>query len=344
MKDKDKKEEILPPLPGPTEAPIVGIPGLLAGFARSFATNVSFVLIAMFKGTIGWWFRVPIKMFRPYAINPWAIFFELAQQEGTKLTPAFITKTIRNEGFKIVQLNVLPFLFANAIVGGVLFNVYTISGDYLKSLSPTHQCWHDFSAGAIAGCVQTLLSTPLARFHTELQKADFVKRRHDGLHKISNDVYKQIPGEKHKHLFRGMGYNCIRDTAGFSMFFGVFESLSYYGKIFNSKLWKFDRNSHNSRPTTLACADGLIVIGSGAFAGAAYQSVVYPLDKLKKEVQNVKKLTNQTSNLRIASSIVQHNGVGSFFRGIAPQLVRVMPPSALGLFVYELTSEWIQKL
>ncbi|KAI8896705.1 mitochondrial carrier domain-containing protein [Globomyces pollinis-pini] len=340
------KPTMLPPLPGPELAPVVDIPSLIAGFVRAFATNGMILLVSIVKGSIQWWFRVPIKMFRPYAVNPWVTLTEMANTQKKDLNARFVAETLRNEGWSLVRLNVLPLMAANAVVGAILFNSYSITAKLLTSTD--YSTFAHYIAGAFAGSIQSVLATPLGQIQKLINRADIVERRHHGIHRVTIDALKSQSIPLHLksrvlYFYKGVLFNTVRDSIGFGLFFGVFNTLSVSGKAMTSRLWARKHGQHRTR--SLAAADGVVVIGSGALAGVAYQSIVYPLENLKTQVRQVQHTSNKShSKFQIARTLIYKNGFKSIFQGITPQLLRAMPPSAMGLFVYEMASEWIDSL
>lgn len=134
------------------------------------------------------------------------------------------------------------------------------------------------------------------------------------------------------------------------MFFGVFEGLQRTGRKFTNKIWGYKYEPELSilksdRPLSLKITNAFVVITSGAIAGAAFQSVVYPLDTMQRQNMFLQHDSNKrSSGLSWALKMLKNNGVGFYYRGMGAKLVMAMPPSALGLFVYEISSDWIQQL
>jgi hypothetical protein len=346
---------LIPPVIPPSAA----LPGLLAGFTRTLVTNFSIGIIGIFREAILWWFKVPIKMFRPYSVNPWMIFSELAEHQSKPYGPNFIHSTLKKEGFSILRLNVFPLMIANGLVGAVLFHSYTLSHNLLKRGGYNDYYMSNFWAGAIAGFNQTLLSVPLDNLSKSIIKGEFLKHRHIGIHSKIYTNFIEMPFNKHqrfKYLYKGVRFNMMRyylidnrDTLGFSMFFGVFEGLQRTGRKFTNKIWGYKHEPELSilksdRPLSLKVTNGFVVIMSGAFAGAAFQSMVYPLDVMQRQVMVVQHSNKLYLGINTAIKMLKSNGVRFYYRGMGAKLIMAMPPSALGLFVYELSSDWIQQL
>ncbi|KAJ3301260.1 hypothetical protein HDV03_001081 [Kappamyces sp. JEL0829] len=346
----EKNTEVLPPLPGPLESPQL-YPGLLAGIARQLVSNTSIILLGLTKEFLQYWFRFPVKMFRPYAVNPYTVFNEMAGQQATW---SFIWRTSRKEGFKLLALNVVPLLLANSFVGAVLFNTYTLS-HYLLREQSINVPIDAFLSGAIAGATQSFLANPLYRIQRSLEGNSHATHRHKGVVSLYKAAYLKLPAGLPRlgYLYKGIQYNLFRDCVGFSLFFGTFENLSQLGNRAVARLFDVPRHSLQretrfehlaERPRPVAIAQGLVTVFSGGMAGAAYQSFVYPLDQLHLSVKLAKSThppSHPNTRLDWAVDHVSRNGFRSLYNGMSTALLKAVPASAIGLFVYELSSDYI---
>ena len=345
--EKDKEAaKLLPPLPINNAEPTGYLPSILGSITRTIVSNLSIAAIAVSREVITWWFRAPIRFFRPYAISPYSVFNELNNGASSW---RFIFETTRREGFNIVKLNVLPLLLLNSTIGMVLFNTYTISLHYLKSVQ--HSLLNPFACGFFAGTTQAIIANPLYRIQKSLSKTAHADNRRTGVLKLYLETYhNNLPKgglEKLRYLYKGISYNLLKDSVGFALFFGTFESSSHLGKLMIRRIWGESASSHffnnnkgsTARPRELAVASALVTISSGALAGAMITSFSYPMDRLKYET---KKFEN---NMKSAVAHVHQNGgMGFLYRGISNVLLKSVPASSLGLFVYEVTSDWIVSL
>ena len=274
-------------------------------------------------------------MFRPYAINPWMLFNDMAQKEGKSMTIGFLHQTIQRDGWRMLSRNVFPLMLANGAVGTIMFQSYTVTCSFLQSTTKSKY----FIAGATAGVTSTIFSRPLDRF-TKLVSYRMV---HDKLsfHEARKAAVKFLPlgFDRVNYLYKGLSYHLVRDSIGFGVFFGVFETMQSFGKTLTSST-HFIPN----RPKELALADGCVVIFSGALAGASFQLISYPLETLKKKARELRKIHPEKSISEVNRIVIKHIGVRGLFKGAFSQLIRVMPPSAMGLFVYEISKDWLGKI
>jgi hypothetical protein len=349
-KEKAEESPQLPPLPGPLSDQSSLFPGFIAAIARQIMANSSIIILNITREFLQFWFRFPVKMFRPFAVNPYLVFNEMAGNQAASWK--FIWKTSRKEGFRMLGLNVLPLLLANSLVGAVLFNTYTLSNHLLKSAKSNF--YDSFASGAVAGATQSLLSNPLYRIQKSLEKDSHAVNRHKGVLSLYGNAYRNLPVKgwsRFTYLYKGVFYNLLRDCVGFSLFFGVFENTNYFGKKALAMYFKapfYQRESRaehfkhlKERPASLAFAQGLSTVVSGGMAGMAYQSFVYPLDTFHFQVKQLQKHYTQTNQFILAYRNLKKESIRSLFQGMGSTLLKAVPASAIGLFAYEVTSDYI---
>ncbi|KAJ3415413.1 hypothetical protein HDV05_005007 [Chytridiales sp. JEL 0842] len=292
-------------------------PGVIAGIAKSFATKSAFAITAFSKGLLKYWFKVPLKFFKPAAVNPYMVFHAMAAQDGQKPSFNYIAKSVKSEGFSLISKNMLPLLVANSIVGAVLFNTYSYTFDALSNSSldtadpdsKGHYA-HPFVAGAIAGAAQSIVSTPLDNLNRRINIAEIIaSRKNEGVIGVVSKAIKTTlfvpsttPFDRAKFLWGGLGLTATKDTVGFSLFFGVFESLRKSGKRAASHLHSSlfvaprtptatpppqeeeeeheEQQKRRKHPLSLTLLNVAAVIAAGSLAGISYQTVIYPIDRL----------------------------------------------------------------
>jgi hypothetical protein len=107
--------------------------------------------------------------------------------------------------------------------------------------------------------------------------------------------------------------------------------IKYYSKLCISHL--FSSNVKRDHSISFGVANAAAVIVSGGMAGLAYQSTTYPLDRGRRLAKRLADRKRQTWTFDKRRSFVR-----AVYRGMGPQLVRVMPPAAIGLLVFEIAS------
>ncbi|KAJ8330448.1 hypothetical protein BDV3_003076 [Batrachochytrium dendrobatidis] len=264
---------------------------VLAGIVRTLATNTSLVFVGVVKSALRWWFRVPVKLFRPYAVNPWLVFHSMAKAQGSSFSLQFVHHTLRKEGIHFFSRNAIPLFIANAAVGITLFNAYSVA---MSRLSLSNVDLHPFMAGCIAGASQSILATPLDAIQKIIHPKDLVQNHHHGIHRITKSILSQVLPTtmlgKLQYLYRHWQFNTIRDAGGFSLFFGVFEGVRKWGRVGVAAWMTREQDTLTKRSYAHIGCDGLVTVFAGAAAGAAYQGFTYPLDQLSELATSVKSI------------------------------------------------------
>ncbi|KAJ3045702.1 hypothetical protein HDV00_007828 [Rhizophlyctis rosea] len=398
-----------------TATSAAALPGILAGIAKSLATKSAFAMTAFGKGLLKWWFRFPVKLFRPHIVNPWMVVGKMAEKDGRQLNAQYLRGVVAEEGFSVLGKNMLPLLFMNACAGAVLFNVYGLTVDYLAS--PELELHHPFIAGTLAGASTAVIATPIDNIRSRIDPMHLVDNRKEGMlrftYRTVKDVLPPGPMDKARVLYKGLGFTAVKDGLGFGMFFGIFEGLRKIGKGAVADFFgrgptrghyqgfgNYERDEPadskgissslpRARQSFLhTAANSAVVITAGAAAGMGYQLVIYPVDNIPAVVaaHKLSKIMDPISAEAVAATVapsyaedgfhnnnfrgvgaatasggatnlkgsaqsaipsftwrevfqvIRQSGLRPFYKGITPQLIRVMPPSAVGLFAYEVAS------
>ncbi|KAJ3251085.1 hypothetical protein HDU77_006144 [Chytriomyces hyalinus] len=361
--------------------------GVLAGFARTAAFQGSLLVTGFGKGLLKWWFKMPVKLFRPVAVNPYMVFQHMAHGRGTTADVRFMRRVIREEGVGVVGRNFVPLLLVNSSIGAVLFNTYA-GVMHTIDVSPIAEHVHggmpiDLApvvSGLLAGAVQSVFATPVDNLQRSLDPKAIVALRSNGgiialvidtlrsvlssqpepkpyiplknAHASPNHYTHRVHHLRHhvhnrvsplKPLYHNFRITCLKDSVGFALFFGVFENMRDFGKRMVLRFQDWQGTEHHSNPimkgVTITGPQALAVVGAGGLAGMGFQAVGYPIDRIQAEIQG----RAQAGHVR-ESWIHAYNRIGGFrevYRGIGAQFVRVVPASAVGLFVFEMVNEYL---
>lgn len=279
----------------------------------------------------------------------------------------------------LVGKNMIPLLIANSLVGIVLFNSFTHTAALLKRLdgnsnlnlteenTSSSSIHHPFTAGFVAGSAQALLSVPLSNLQRVIQpELLMLEKRQEGMLKVawitlktllvpssSSGVEEVIAhgrstkhhGKYYKHitrfLYRDFAFNIAKDSIGFMLFFGVFETCRDFGKglvkrtfdlkiappeatysLYNPPLPILQQSSSSSNSVSfssysssssssnssfisklpLALCNSAAVLASGAMAGLAYQSFSYPMDLIHAAIIHSKTIPTSSSSVTSTSA------------------------------------------
>ena len=151
-----------------------------------------------------------------------------------------------------------------------------------------------------------------------------VDPRGDPVYKSSMDCIKQIynthglPG-----IYRGLLITMLREGCTFASYFGAYEYMVRQlkpvgGSVEDVPAWK--------------------LLIAGGLCGYFYWGPWYPIDIVKSKLQ-ADSLANPRykGSLDCARQILQTEGVGGFYRGFAPCMLRAFPANAATFFAFEMT-------
>ncbi|TDZ58614.1 Solute carrier family 25 member 45 [Colletotrichum trifolii] len=218
---------------------------------------------ALSAQAIAFYFRAPVKAFfrtrvdyLAYARSVHQAQTELlaraaAKQGGSRLslglrqawfylrgtTPGVLTTAVKQHGWGFLPHQVLPPLIANVGVGAVLYTSYlTIlgtlheeSGQSRKTVYPPPHPYQTFTAGLLAGALQSFMAAPLdaiqARYdHRDLMTGEGGKPK--SMWSFSAEKLREIGP---RGIFAGWGLSLTKDSLGSAIFFSVFEYVKAQG-------------------------------------------------------------------------------------------------------------------
>ncbi|KAH8899953.1 mitochondrial carrier [Thozetella sp. PMI_491] len=172
-----------------------------------------------------------------------------------RTTPGVLASAVRHYGWRVVPDHVMPPLLANVGVGVVLYTSYLQilaqlheeSGRASKRVYPPPQLLETFTAGFLAGSIQSVVAAPLdavqARYDlgssavgmtgsgnpvTTTGGAASGFERPKSMWSFANAKLREIGV---RGIFAGWGLSFLKDSAGSAIFFSTFEYIkaqSYY--------------------------------------------------------------------------------------------------------------------
>ncbi|KAK5996069.1 hypothetical protein PT974_04496 [Cladobotryum mycophilum] len=155
-------------------------------------------------------------------------------------TPGVLTSAIKQEGWSVVPHQILPPLIANIGAGAVLYTSYLQilgrlheeSSRATKRAFPPPSPSQTFTAGFLAGSIQSVLAAPLDALQARYDHRDMTARDSAGRPRSM----WAFGGEKLREIglrgiFAGWGLSFAKDSLGCAVFFSTFEYVkaqSYY--------------------------------------------------------------------------------------------------------------------
>ncbi|KAL8367078.1 hypothetical protein RB595_007671 [Gaeumannomyces hyphopodioides] len=319
---------------------------------KNAATAASAAGVRAFTAqAVAFYFRAPVKAFFrtrvDYLAYARSIHLErhpqLLQQQGSGggrlrqvwlwlrgTTPGVLASAIRQQGWSVVPDHVLPPLIANVAVGAVLYSSYLHilarlheeSGRGARRVYPPPGPGDTFTAGLLAGSIQSLVAAPLdaiqARYdHRELATAGAggkggASGRPRSMWSFSAAKLREIGL---RGVFAGWGMSLAKDSVGSAVFFSTFEYVKaqgyyrfvrwYYGGLSDDIVDLLSRrrpsggdgrqylstadnseDHQHHQPTVIrphyAIEPGFLLL-AGVSASVVQQLAVYPLTHLQLE-------------------------------------------------------------
>ncbi|PRP84385.1 mitochondrial substrate carrier family protein [Planoprotostelium fungivorum] len=173
-------------------------------------------------------------------------------------------------------------------------------------------------AGLLAGTAEAILVTPIDLLKTQLQRPG---HKYSGFRDCAQYVRKinGISG-----YYQGLGATILRDAPGSAVYWCTYE-------IVKKKTKREGSDDLDSRSVLLA----------GGAAGLSYWTLIYPLDVIKSTVQNDAIIRGERKFRGISDctrQVYRKIGLGGFYRGITPCVVRSVPANAVAFWVYEMAT------
>jgi hypothetical protein len=194
---------------------------------------------------------------------------------------------------------------------------------------------YKFIAGATAGCLACLACYPLdlvrTRLTTELEGQERYKGIVDCFRKI-----KQTEGIR--GFFAGIGPTLLVAIPNFGISYTVYGTLKEHA-LDDELFYNLRRIDADSGEPKLGFG---LTVACGAASGMLATLITFPMDTVRRRMQ-IQALHFQPSD-RLSSQqqfrrLVQREGLASLYRGLTPELLKVVPMVGTMFVVYEFTKE-----
>lgn len=186
-------------------------------------------------------------------------------------------------------------------------------------------------AGAAAGTTACVACYPLDLVRTRLTTQLESKENYRG---ISDAFVKIVRNEGFLGLYAGLAPTLMVAVPNFSISWMVYGSLKEYAledELFYN-LRKVDANTGEEKlgfQLTLMC---------GALSGTLSTMVTFPFDTVRRRMQIQGQhfaLDERVSSTQMIRSLLKKDGIKGFYRGITPEVMKVIPMVGTMFTVYE---------
>ncbi|OJJ47533.1 hypothetical protein ASPZODRAFT_24451 [Penicilliopsis zonata CBS 506.65] len=236
-------------------------------------------------------------------------------------------KILKNEGPMAFYKGTLTPLIGIGACVSVQFGAFHEARRRLEELNqkkyadPTLSYGQYFLAGSVAGVVNSVLSGPIEHVRIRLQTQPHGA---DRLYSGPLDCIRKLSaqGGVSHGLYRGQVVTVLREAQAYGMWFLTFEYLM-----------NLDAKRNNVKREEIS---SIKVATYGGLAGEALWLASYPLDVVKSKMQTdgfgaQQQFRNMRDCFRKTYAM---EGLGGFWKGIGPTMLRAMPVSAGTFAVY----------
>jgi hypothetical protein len=186
-----------------------------------------------------------------------------------------------------------------------------------------------YLAGAGAGVACFFFSTPTDLIKIKAQMTKIPKTTYQ----VTKEIYKH---NGLKGLYQGGLITMIRDAPSYGIYFWAYEGMKRLLQVESGDdAWK--------------------LLLAGGIAGTVSWGSIYPIDVVKSRLQMQQKtrhLLNESSQIiidrpyaSIKDCVIRSykiEGLGVFFRGLWPTLLRGFPVNAVTFYVYEIVMDFLK--
>ncbi|ETV81673.1 hypothetical protein H257_05289 [Aphanomyces astaci] len=170
--------------------------------------------------------------------------------------------------------------------------------------------WEIASAGGVSGCFISFILTPIELIKCRMQVTTKARYKNTG-----DCIAQAFQRDGLRGFLKGIVPTMWREIPGTASWFATYHvSLDYLRGDKADKKSDWD------------------VIAAGALSGIAYNGAFYPADTVKSLVQ-----THPTHrrSMDVVKEVYALHGVGGFYRGFTPTVLRAIPANAVLFYTYE---------
>ncbi|KAJ4156593.1 hypothetical protein NW754_008225 [Fusarium falciforme] len=261
--------------------------------------------------------------------SPLTVFLRRSWLLLRSTTPGVLTSAISQQGWGIIPHQILPPLIANVGVGAVLYTSYLQilgrlheeSGQARKRVYPPPQPVHTFTAGLLAGGLQSVVAAPLDALQARYDHRDMMPNDGSGkprsMWTFGSEKLREIGL---RGIFAGWGLSLAKDSLGSAIFFSIFEYVKaqgyyrfvtwYYGglaeDIVDVLAMKRPTHQHRNEGITLIrphyTIEPMFLLMAGISASFSQQVLLHPLTHFQvKHWDHLEDLDAKAAKLRASA-------------------------------------------
>ncbi|CAH2091403.1 unnamed protein product [Euphydryas editha] len=316
-------------------------------FKRNIESNLSLVQSAIAGGTAG---AVTRAIAQP--LDVLKIRFQLQLEpikKGSKYSSILqaVYSIVKDEGVTALWSGHIPAQLLSVSYGTIQFSTYEKLTQICKQANPqffsTHKHLINFSNGAIAASVATVLSFPFDTVRTRLIAEEKTNKVYRG---FVNALSVIIRKEGSSALYKGIAPTLAQIAPHAGIQFFVYKLFTE--NIFNSISF-FKRGTNVGTVVESSVIANLL---AGGIAGMVSKTAIYPFDVIKKRLQiqgfqeHRKFFGRQmycNGTVHCVKLTISEEGFLALYKGYEPSLLKAVIVSALHFAVYDEIKHFIIK-
>lgn len=194
---------------------------------------------------------------------------------------------------------------------------------------------HKFVAGAVAGCAAVFACYPLdlvrTRLTTELEGHEHYRGIRDAFRKIYQT-------EGIRGFYSGIGPTLGVAVPNFAISYSVYGTLKEHA-VEDELFYNLRRIDADSGEPRLGL---ILTVLCGAASGIVATGLTFPMDTIRRRMQIQNLHISPESRLTSAQQfkkLIYQEGLSSLYRGLAPEMMKVVPMVGTMFLVYEWSKE-----
>jgi solute carrier family 25 phosphate transporter 23/24/25/41 len=196
---------------------------------------------------------------------------------------------------------------------------------------------HKFIAGAVAGTAAVVGCYPLDLIRTRLTTELEGREHYRGI----GDAFKKIYAEEgFLGLYSGIAPTLLVAVPNFAISYSIYGTLKEYA-LDDDLFYNFRRIEADSGELKLGI---FLTILCGAASGCLATGVTFPMDTIRRRMQ-IQNLhidpEHRLSSRQQLLQLVKNEGLLSLYRGLTPEMLKVIPMVGTMFVVYEWSKEML---
>ncbi|WPT10863.1 Mitochondrial substrate carrier family protein G [Picochlorum sp. SENEW3] len=243
-----------------------------------------------------------------------------------------LKKTLQWEGVGGLYKGVASPLAGQMLFRATLFSAFGESKRWLGTnadgTTRTLTTLDFYKAGMITGFLAAFTEAPIDFYKSQIQ-VQIIRAKSDPTYKppyttVTQCVKATIATSGIKGPFQGLGPTILRNTPANAIYLGSFEVMK--------------RKMAEHQNCEVKDLSAPVVIGAGGLGGIMYWLAIYPVDVIKSAmmtdsiIPSERKYPNFVSTMK---SLWSEGGVGRFYRGFTPCLLRAAPANGVMLYTVD---------